>query len=216
MQCPPTIFSGLPCLDVGCLHSRLHWVSPIPVLLLPCWRRCGLLKFSGMPFPEGLVYGASLDPVVKKKGLELPESRSWVILEVHFGEPQIINSVREHLGTQLPVCSGLWVQAYKTCLSPLCVTGRYGVDSEHDFTPPAVLLGLLFCLYVCFLLKSHSSATQLLLLDFTVFFLVVVTPILPTPSFLSLFCFFLAFLPCTRLCLSLSLSGMNAKENYSM
>ena len=35
--------------------------------------------------------------------------------------------------------------AHKVCLSPLSVSGQYGVDSKHDFAPPTVLLGLLLC-----------------------------------------------------------------------
>ena len=39
----------------------------------------------------------------------------------------------------------LGLGAHKVCLSPLSISGGYGVDSKCDFTPPTVLLGLLLC-----------------------------------------------------------------------
>ena len=35
--------------------------------------------------------------------------------------------------------------AHKVCLSPLSVSGGYGVWFKHDFAPPTILLGLLLC-----------------------------------------------------------------------
>ena len=35
--------------------------------------------------------------------------------------------------------------AHKVCLSPLSVYGAMGFDSERDFAPPTLLLGLLLC-----------------------------------------------------------------------
>ena len=50
------------------------------------------------------------------------------------------------------------------CLSPLSVSGGYGVDSKHDFTPPTILLGLLLCagLGVSFLVGYNSLMLMVL------------------------------------------------------
>ena len=109
-------------------------------------------------------------------------------------------------------------------MSPLRVSGRYGVDSKCDFTPPTVLLGLLFCPCMWGIssksFQCHTAADPvrlLLVLSYCGHF-----PPLPTSSFLSpsvfLFVvFLLVFLPYSlSVSASLFLLVMNAKENYSL
>ena len=136
---------------------------------------------------------------------------------------RIINSTGD-TQTQFCLCGSLGPGAYKICLGPLSVSGRYGVDSKHDFTPPTVLLGLLFCPCMWGIssksFQCHTAADParlLLVLSYCGHF-----PPLPTPSFLSpslfLFvAFLLVFLPYSlSVSASLFLLVMNAKENYSL
>ena len=61
--------------------------------------------------------------------------------------PVLLQETLEHSSTS--VSEGpLGPSVHKICLSPLSVSGGYGFASKHDFAVPALLLGLLLCLWM--------------------------------------------------------------------
>ena len=168
---PPTIFLGLllcPWTWGNSSQSLQHCVAahPVPTVLL---RRCGLPQVSQACHWKGLYMVHHLTQWWRRKDFGTP----WIQKLgdpgkfISLSEPQDHQLHRRHSNTVLSVSVGLWVQVHIRLVWALCVS-LAGMGLILNMVSPLLLScwGFSFALLRGVSPESHSSATQLLLLDF--------------------------------------------------